>query len=160
MKKAPETFQQWLDRTDRELFYKRFNAKRFGNVIVVAALLGLQSYVHAFANSQRVRHQVFSDEWVMANLEPYHKSNMEQEVEYPYMGYPDSGAGWYARRLPYKDWFAFNCAQRVHMNNVEHLSYTIPLFFASGIFFPRFVAGMGGVVLVGRELYRVGYMTP
>lgn len=41
MKKAPETFQQWLDRTDRELLYKRFNAKRFGYVIVVAALLGL-----------------------------------------------------------------------------------------------------------------------
>lgn len=110
-----------------------------------------------------MRHKVFSDQWVKDNLEEFHKDGLKEEdvdVEYPYMGYPDNGAGLYARKLPYKDWFEFNCAQRVHMNSVEHLSYTIPLFFASGIFFPRFVAGMGGVVLVGRELYRVGYMTP
>ena len=73
------------------------------------------------------------------------------------MGYPDTGAGYYARRLSYKAWFEFNCAQRVHSNNVEHLAYMMPLYFISGIFFPRFVAGMGLTVIAGRELYRIGY---
>ena len=35
----------------------------------------------------------------------------------------------------------------------------MPLFLLNGIFFPRITAAMGGVVLVGRELYRYGYMT-
>jgi len=30
----------------------------------------------------------------------------------------------------------------------------------NGLFFPRLTAGLGAVVLVGRELYRIGYMSP
>ena len=76
------------------------------------------------------------------------------------MGYPDMGAGTYSRLLRYKDWFEFNCAQRAHQNNVEHLAWTLPVFFLNGLFFPRLTAGLGTVVLAGRELYRVGYMSP
>eukprot|EP00349_Pseudokeronopsis_sp_Brazil_P009045 CAMPEP_0202973006 /NCGR_PEP_ID=MMETSP1396-20130829/45108_1 /ASSEMBLY_ACC=CAM_ASM_000872 /TAXON_ID= /ORGANISM="Pseudokeronopsis sp., Strain Brazil" /LENGTH=88 /DNA_ID=CAMNT_0049704319 /DNA_START=97 /DNA_END=359 /DNA_ORIENTATION=+ len=76
------------------------------------------------------------------------------------MGYPDTGAGAYSRKLPYKDWFTFNCAYRIHMNSLEHLSYFLPLFFVSGLYFPRTVLSFGAVVLCGRELYRFGYMTP
>ena len=43
------------------------------------------------------------------------------------------------------------------MNNVDHLAYMMPLYFVTGLFFPRFVTAMGGTVLVGRELYRTGY---
>ena len=32
--------------------------------------------------------------------------------------------------------------------------------FQNGLFFPRLTAGLGTVVLAGRELYRVGYMSP
>ena len=85
---------------------------------------------------------------------------MGKDSPAPTLGYPDTGAGLYSRMLPYKDWFEFNCAQRVHQNNVEHLSWTLPVFFINGIFFPRFTVAMGGVVLVGRELYRIGYMSP
>ena len=48
----------------------------------------------------------------------------------------------------------------MHINNVEHLAWGLPLFFASGIFFPRFVAAMGGTIIAGRELYRIGYTSP
>ena len=78
----------------------------------------------------------------------------------PFLGYPDMGAGTYSRLLYYKDWFAFNCAQRVHQNNVEHLAWTLPAFLVSVIFFPRLTVGLGFVVLCGRELYRAGYMSP
>ena len=46
------------------------------------------------------------------------------------------------------------------MNSIEHLSWSLPLLLVSGLFFPSFSATMGGIVLVGRELYRYGYMTP
>ena len=97
---------------------------------------------------------------MLDNFLAEHKRGLDEpDVEYPFMGYPDSGAGIYSRKLAYKDWFEFNCAQRVHHNNVDHLAYMLPTYMISGIFFPRFVVGMGGVVLVGRELYRHGYTT-
>ena len=48
----------------------------------------------------------------------------------------------------------------MHQNNVEHLAWTLPIFFVNGLFFPRLTAGLGAVVLAGRELYRIGYMSP
>lgn len=85
---------------------------------------------------------------------------MGQDCPAPTLGYPDMGAGVYSRILPYKQWFEFNCAQRVHQNNIEHLAWTLPSFLIGGFFFPRTAVGLGSVVLGGRELYRYGYMTP
>ena len=75
------------------------------------------------------------------------------------MGYPDIGAGYYSRTLPYKDWYKLNCTIRVHSNNLEHLVWTIPCLFLSGIFFPRLTTGFGMIILLGREFYRYGYFT-
>lgn len=85
---------------------------------------------------------------------------MGKDAPAPTLGYPDMGAGTYARLLGYKDWFEFNCATRVHQNNVEHMAWTFPTFLMGGMFFPRATAALGVTVLGGRELYRYGYMTP
>ena len=88
---------------------------------------------------------------------------MGQDTPAPYLGYPDMGAGTYSRILAtqnYKGWFDFNCAQRVHQNNIEHLVWTLPSFMMLGVFVPRITAGLGLVVIGGRELYRFGYMSP
>ncbi len=69
------------------------------------------------------------------------------------------GAGIFSKKLPYYDWYKFNCAQRIHANSIEHLAWSIPLLLIGGLFIPRFSAGLGTVVLFGRELYRYGYMT-
>lgn len=34
-------------------------------------------------------------------------------------GYPDMGNGRYAQHMPYKEWVAFNNAQRSHYNMIE-----------------------------------------
>ena len=70
------------------------------------------------------------------------------------------GAGYFSRKLPYADWFRFNCAQRVHANSLEHLSWSLPLLLFNGFFFPKFATSMGLMIFVGRELYRYGYMSP
>lgn len=77
----------------------------------------------------------------------------------PGLGYPDTGAGYYSKKLDYKDWYTFNCAQRIHSNSIEHLSWLMPLLFVGGIFQPRFTSCMGAVVIVGREFYRWGYLS-
>ena len=84
---------------------------------------------------------------------------MGKDADVPAYGYPDMGAGRYAKMLPYADWFRFNCAQRIHMNSIEHLTWSLPLLLVGGVFMPRFFTAMGLTVIVGRELYRYGYMT-
>ena len=77
----------------------------------------------------------------------------------PKAGYPDIGAGLFAKALPYADWYKFNIHQRIHGNSIEHLSWFLPALFIQGMFMPRFAATMAGVMLVGREFYRFGYLT-
>ena len=75
------------------------------------------------------------------------------------MGYPDSGSGFYSKKLPYKDWFQFNCAQRIHGNSIEHLSWLLPLVLISGIFRPKTTSFLTMIIISGRELYRAGYLS-
>ena len=75
------------------------------------------------------------------------------------MGYPDQGSGLYSKQLPYRQWYNLNVAQRIHNNSLEHLSWMMPLLLVGGIFNARFAASAAGVVLVGRELYRFGYLS-
>jgi len=46
---------------------------------------------------------------------------------------------------------------RRHQNYLEILTPTIFLLVSSGVFFPKISAGLGLVVLAGRELYARGY---
>ena len=93
------------------------------------------------------------------NFEQYHQLTVDKDAPIPKAGYPDVGAGVFARQLPYKDWYQFNINQRIHGNSIEHLSWFLPLLFVQGIFAPRFSAGMAATMLIGRELYRFGYLT-
>ena len=105
------------------------------------------------------RNAAFNEKFVKEQLEAYHKFHLGQDSDAPAFGYPDMGAGYYSKKLPYYDWFKFNCAQRIHANSVEHLAWALPLLLVGGAFTPRFSAALGLTVFVGRELYRYGYMT-
>ena len=142
------------------LVFRTLNNRKFGNVVLIAGLLGLQNYSFAFYTVQQTRNKVFTKEFMHEQVHPMHMAEMGKDAVLPSFGYPDMGAGRYAKHLPYKDWYRFNCAQRVHANSVEHLSWVIPMLLCSGFFFPRFATALGSVVLVGRELYRAGYMSP
>ena len=125
----------------------------------MAGLLGLQNYSFAFMTVMPARKQAFNEKFTKDKLEPFHKLHLGQDADPPAFGYPDMGAGSYSKKLPYYDWFKFNCAQRIHSNSIEHLSWALPLLLVGGIFTPRFSSAMGLTVFVGRELYRYGYMT-
>ena len=104
-----------------------------------------------------VRDKAFTKEFIQSNFGDAHAFEFGKDAKLPGDGYPDMGAGMFARKLGYGDWYRFNCAQRVHYNSLERLSWGIPLLITNGIFFPKISATMGAVIFVGRELYRYGY---
>eukprot|EP00347_Sterkiella_histriomuscorum_P021275 403334577 len=139
-------------------FQEKLCSRQYGLVLGVAALLGLQNYTIAFVTVAPVRSRAFNKEF-MSEFETQVKLDMGTLATVPGQGYPDMGAGPFSKKLPYKDWFQFNCAQRIHANSLEQLSWALPALLINGLFFPKFSASMGLVVLVGRELYRYGYMS-
>ena len=102
------------------------------------------------------RKRVFTDER-MDEFKFIHQQSFGVDTPTPKMGYPDMGAGYYSKRIPYKDWWDFNCAQRIHGNSLEHLSWALPMMMVTGVFQPTLTAALGCVILGGRELYRYGY---
>lgn len=105
------------------------------------------------------RQAAFTAEYMEARFGEAHRFACGRDSPVPRMGYPDQGSGLYSKQLPYKQWYELNVAQRIHNNSLEHLSWVMPLLLVGGVFNPRWTASAAGVVLVGRELYRFGYLS-
>lgn len=68
------------------------------------------------------------------------------------------GSGRYSQELSYKDWYAFNCAQRVHLNFVESIATYLLLLLVGGLSYPLATAALGSTLVVGQLIYSIGYM--
>ena len=88
----------------------------YGYVLIVAALIAFEIISIGFMFPGRLRGTIFTEEFMKQNFGAEHKSATGFEIEKG--GYPDMGNGVYSQRLPYKDWYAFNNAQRCHYNYV------------------------------------------
>lgn len=67
------------------------------------------------------------------------------------------GNGVYSQRLPYKQWYDFNNAQRAHYNFVESIASVLTLLVIGGIYYPIVAAAFGFVYFIGRIIYSIGY---
>lgn len=67
------------------------------------------------------------------------------------------GNGWYGRKLSYTAWWSFNNAQRAHYNFVETIASTTLLLIVGGLYQPIPAAIVGGIVLLGRLIFAIGY---
>ena len=65
-------------------------------------------------------------------------------------GLPDTGTGWYARKLPLKEWFELNTKMRIAGNLVEWMPFYVVLPPIAGIFFPVPTIVSLGVIFVAR----------
>lgn len=72
-------------------------------------------------------------------------------------GYPDTGSGVYSRNLTYEQWFAFNNAQRAHMNFVEMFGPSVVFLVAGGIYYPIPAASIGLFLIISRIVYSCSY---
>jgi len=72
-------------------------------------------------------------------------------------GYPDMGSGMYSQKLAYKDWYAFNNAQRAHGNFVEMAPSTLLWVLIAGLYYPIPAAAVGLALFIFRLIYSIGY---
>ena len=67
------------------------------------------------------------------------------------------GTGIYSKKLAYKEWYAFNNAQRAHGNFVEMAPSTLVWTLISGLYFPIPAAAIGLAIVFFRLIYSIGY---
>ena len=72
-------------------------------------------------------------------------------------GFPDCGSGRYTMRAGYRAWYQFNNAQRVHIHWVENATQMFALQLIMGLYWPMPTAIVGGIYLLGRIFYTMGY---
>ena len=107
--------------------------KRFGYVLVVGSALVLQEWQFEFQHMMS-RMRIFSKEHMESTFGEYHRMHMGADAPTPTAGYPDCGAGWYSKRLDYKDWYEFNNQQRVYANCHEHMVWLMPMMLVGDLF--------------------------
>ena len=100
------------------------------------------------------RPKVFSKEF-MAQFNEQHQEAFGRDA--PLGGIPDDGNGYYADKLPYKDWFAFNNVQRAHINLLEGIGVHITLTFVTAIGNPLWAVISLYLFIIGRITYGCGY---
>merc|ERR1719506_581888 len=71
----------------------------------------------------------------------------------PRGGAPDSGNGYFADQLSYKEWYEFNRAQRIHLNMFETLIPVVVIAAVAFVQFPAIAFFAFPVLLVGRCCY-------
>ncbi len=77
------SYEKWLEQQEvvkRNRLVHRFSSKRFGYVMVVASLMGIQNFICAFYHQQNIRKRVFSEKWCEENLKAFHKSYMGDDA--------------------------------------------------------------------------------
>ena len=123
-------------------------------VILGVLLIALEYLVIAYYLI-KVRMQTFNGTF-MKKFRDQHQTDFKTDP--PKLGYPDMGCGYYGKKLEYKDWYKFNCSQRIHLNYLEGIVLIMVATLISGIQHAHFTFGLQIAYIIGRALYSVGYM--
>lgn len=128
----------------------------YGLVLLVSVILGFECVLFGFLFPGRLRRKTFNKDFLKDKFGKEHGSSLQAEIQVG--GYPDMGNGRYSQQLSYKDWYLFNCAQRVHLNFVESIATYLILLLVAGLYNPVVAAILGVFLIVGRLIYGIGYM--
>lgn len=105
-------------------------------------------------------------EWAESEKVKAIRDNHEEELKkeaapapkFSASGYPDMGNGRYAATLSYKQWFAFNNAQRAHYKVIETFTPALGLNLLSGIYFPKTSAALSVLWIIAQHIWARNYM--
>jgi glutathione S-transferase len=105
-----------------------------------------------------VRYKVFNQEYVDKNLSAESDALKKITGKGLTKGcHPDCGLGRFSDKLSLQDWMELNIAQRCAGNYLEQITAIVTLLLLAGLFFPVPAAAIGGVYMVGRQLYSSGF---
>ena len=124
-------------------------------VLAEVAFLNIFCICLGFCVAGSKRGALFTKEFMQEHFGETH----EKETKNPIGGggYPDCGNGIYSDKLSYKDWMAFNQDQRIHKNMIEQLTIISFLLLAAGVVHPVVTIILGGIYILARVLYLIGY---
>lgn len=104
----------------------------------------------------RARIAAFNKDF-MSQFDAQHREAFPHLQKAPDMGYPDCGCGYYGKKLSYDMWLKMNNGQRVQINFLEQITFTLVTGFIGGLFMPEWTTYTLSAWFVGRFLFTLGY---
>ena len=124
--------------------------------IIMAMAIVMQYVITMYAFTMRARLSVFTRQF-MSQFDDEHRAAFPGQEHAPEFGYPDTGNGYYAKKLPYSDWFKINCGQRCQINFLEHLNFLIVGTLICALAYPVWALVLQCFIFTGRLLFSIGY---
>ena len=125
-------------------------------VLILVGALILQYALTMYFITMSARLKCFNKEYMIQFAEEHAKAFPERP-KVPQFGYPDSGYGWYGRRLPYLEWIKMNSGQRAQLNMFEQLSYMVVTSLLAAWYYPWISFGFLMAYFLGKVWYSIGY---
>ncbi|CAG9325812.1 unnamed protein product [Blepharisma stoltei] len=127
----------------------------YGWVIFIEILIAFQLTLFTYVFVSPSRLKTFTPRFMKENfteefIEAFHR-------EPDFQGYPDTGSGRFSKKLPLKDWYDFNNAQRIQWNYLEGAHAPLVCIPIAGLEFPYWTIGLGAAYIIGRTVYSIGY---
>ena len=124
--------------------------------LILTLAIAIQYVATAYAFTFRARTQVFTRKF-MEQFKAEHIAAFPGKKHAPEFGYPDSGNGYYGKKLPYADWFKMNNGQRCQLNFLEHLNFIVVGTMIAAFYYPVWALALQCFIFVGRLAYSIGY---
>lgn len=129
----------------------------FGYALLAAIVLCIVYIFHGPCVIARARGRYFSKTFMQENFGEVHRESFGSEIAGG--GAPDSGNGWYADKMSYKNWVEFNIANRTAVHILEWMPVTLLMIVIGGIKLPIPAAIAGFVFVLGRIILTIGVLS-
>lgn len=138
--------------------WKSFEVSDDYRWVLVVVFLQVLHYLWCLcAIAGRRRKKQFTKEFMDKHFKEEHEAAFPGS-ELDKYGYPDTASGRYTFAAGYEFWFNFNVDQRLAMNWMENVTQVLFMQLIAGLRFPMVTAILGGVYLLGRLLFSIGYL--
>ena len=131
-------------------------SKNFVWVLLVLALIVVQYVLTMYFVTMRARINAFNKDF-MSQFNKQHTEAFPHCKHAPEFGYPDTGCGYYGKRLPYADWLKMNNGQRCQINFLEQITFALLAGWIASLQYPVWAFWILVAWFVGRMFFTIGY---
>ena len=108
----------------------------FAYVLIGLGALAIQYIFTQYIFTMRARISVFRRGF-MRQFDDIHAKAFPGKTKAPEFGYPDTGCGYYSKKLPYADWLKMNNGQRAQINFLEQITFQLVSCLIVSICYPE-----------------------